>query len=306
MVEKGLSAVPRVPYVPAAGDDLLEVVSFGTLRQRMARLGATRRPERPEFHLLLHVSSGAMVHTVDFREYAVSSGSWLWVRPGQVQRFGDLSDVEGALVLFRGEALDRASASAAGVGDPFGRTLWTPDTDSATATAQALDHLYAEFESLSRDSQVRRSVLQHLLAALLLRLTDPGGQIGTTAAMQHSEPFLAFRRLVEASFADHRDVGYYARQLGYSPRTLRRATIAAAGMGAKEFIDQRVVLEAKRLLTHEDESVERIAARLGFPDASNFVKYFAQRASSTPAAFRARSRGGEHRPGLGGPEDGAC
>ncbi|MFV2116959.1 helix-turn-helix domain-containing protein [Streptomyces sp. Act-28] len=304
MVEKGRDEVLRVPYVPAVGGEPLEVVTFEHLRRRMARLGVGRRTERPEFHLLLHVSSGGMLHTVDFREYAVSTGSWLWVRPGQVQRFGDLSDVDGGLVLFREEALDHATASVTGVGDPFGRTLWTPDTDSSTATTRALDHLYAEFESLPQDSRVRRPVLQHLLAALLLRLTDPGGQAGTAAAPEHSEPFLAFRRRVEASFAHHRDVGYYARELGYSPRTLRRATIAAAGMGAKEFIDQRVVLEAKRLLTHEDQPVEQIASRLGFPDTSNFVKYFAHRTGTTPAAFRARSRGRDHPPGARGRDDG--
>lgn len=291
MVKNGPSDVQRVPYVAGAGGEILEVVTLEQMRRRMARLGVGRRTERPEFHLLLHLSSGDMVHTVDFREYAMSAGSWLWVRPGQVQRFGDLSGVDGALVLFREEALDPTSATVAGVGDPFGRTLWTPDTESAAATVRALSHLQAEFESLPQHSHVRLPVLQHLLAALLLRLTDPSGQVGTAAAPEHSEPFLAFRRLVEVSFTQHRDVDYYARKLGYSSRTLRRATITATGVGAKEFIDQRVVLEAKRLLTHEDQPVERIAARLGFPDASNFVKYFAHRTATTPAAFRAQARG---------------
>ncbi|WP_307202756.1 AraC family transcriptional regulator [Nocardioides zeae] len=286
-----------MPYAAGAGGDLLEVVTLEQLRRRMARRGVGRRTERPEFHLLLHLDGGEMVHTVDFREYAVGAGSWLWVRPGQVQRFGDLSGVDGALVLFREEALDPSAASAAGVGDPFGRTLWTPDSESAAATVRSLDHLRLEFESLPRHSHVRLPVLHHLLAALLLRLTDPSGQLGTAAAPEHSEPFLAFRRLVEVGFVQHRDVEHYARELGYSSRTLRRATITATGVGAKEFIDQRVVLEAKRLLTHEDQPVERIAARLGFPDTSNFVKYFAHRTATTPATFRARARGRDQPPG---------
>ncbi|MFE3830428.1 helix-turn-helix domain-containing protein [Streptomyces sp. NPDC059092] len=91
-------------------------------------------------------------------------------------------------------------------------------------------------------------------------------------------------------FTRARDVGHYARALGYSPRTLTRAAVAAAGVGAKEFIDRRVVLEGKRLLAHGDEPVAGIGARLGFLDTSNFVKYFVQRTGTTPTTFRSRYR----------------
>jgi AraC-like DNA-binding protein len=82
----------------------------------------------------------------------------------------------------------------------------------------------------------------------------------------------------------------YARVLGYSARTLSRATLAAAGLGAKEFIDRRVVLEAKRLLAHSDDTAAHIAGRLGFPSAPHFSKYFHQRTGETPIAFRAGVR----------------
>ncbi|MFD8010766.1 helix-turn-helix transcriptional regulator [Streptomyces sp. NPDC058955] len=98
---------------------------------------------------------------------------------------------------------------------------------------------------------------------------------------------LCFRRAVESDFAHARDVGHYAQALGYAPRTLTRASLAAAGVGAKDCIDRRVILEAKRLLAHDDAPVVSIAARLGFPDPSNFTKYFTQRTGTTPAAFRA-------------------
>ncbi|MEV6152952.1 AraC family transcriptional regulator [Nonomuraea sp. NPDC052129] len=135
----------------------------------------------------------------------------------------------------------------------------------------------------------RSAILQRLLAVLLLRLTHLTAPVGTLPA-EHAETFQRFRAAVEIDFTRARDVGHYARVLGYSPRTLTRAALAAAGVGAKEFIDRRVVLEAKRLLAHGDQSVAGIGARLGFLDTSNFVKYFVQRTDSTPAAFRSRYR----------------
>lgn len=290
MVKNGHSRIEPVPYQAPAAEDALEVLSMHELARRMERAGVRRRTERPNFHLLLRVQRGQLIHTVDFRAYAVDAGAWLWVRPGQVQRFEALDAVEGAVVLFQQDYLDRATVTDTHLDDSQGRIRWPVADDAAHAVDLALEHLSQEFGRPSGTDATRRAILRHLLAVLLLRLTDPHDQLGSRIE-DHGEPFRAFRQAVENQFTLHREVGYYARTLGYSPRTLRRATLAAAGMGAKEFIDQRVILEAKRLLAHEDDAVGRVAARLGFFDASNFVKYFAQRTGHTPAAFRTTHRG---------------
>ena len=289
MVKNGQSGIEPVLFEAPATEDALEVLSLTELARRMERAGMVRRTERPDFHLLLHVQRGRLVHTVDFQEYTVDPGAWLWVRPGQVQRFEPLGAVEGAVVLFQQEYLDRATVTDTHLDDPQGRTLWPVADDTAHAVDLALHHLAVEFQPLPGASTARRAILRHLLAVLLLRLTAPQSQLGSPT-QDPSEPFRAFRRAVEAHFPHHREVAHYARALGYSPRTLRRATLAAAGVGAKEFIDQRVILEAKRLLAHEDDGVGQVATRLGFLDTSNFVKYFAHRTGHTPAAFRAAHR----------------
>ncbi len=81
--------------------------------------------------------------------------------------------------------------------------------------------------------------------------------------------YLRFRDAVEKDFTRTRRVEDYAHFLGYSARTLSRAALAAAGLGAKEFIDRRVVLEAKRLLAHSDQTAARIADRLGSGHVAN-------------------------------------
>ncbi|GGS99147.1 helix-turn-helix transcriptional regulator [Streptomyces janthinus] len=96
---------------------------------------------------------------------------------------------------------------------------------------------------------------------------------------------------MERDFAHTRRVEDYAETLGYSARPLSRATLTAVGLGAKEFIDRRVVLEAKRLLAHSDQSAARIADRLGFSSATHFSKYFHHRTGRTLIAFRDTHRG---------------
>lgn len=268
----------------------VEVLSLADLRHRVPGERLTA-PQRPDFHHLIALTGGTLGHTVDFTAYALEPGSWLWVRPGQVQQWGDLAHAEGTLILFRQDFLDPATTTGAHVEDPHGPVLRRPLPEDAQALRLAADHLTAEFHALGRlPLEIHTAALRHLLAVLVLclaHLTAPAG----SPAPEPDTTYLRFRDAVEKNFTRTRRVEDYAQTLGYSARTLARATLAAAGLGAKEFIDRRVVLEAKRLLAHSDQSAARIADRLGFSSATHFSKYFHQRTGQTPIAFRDTVRG---------------
>jgi AraC-like DNA-binding protein len=81
-------------------------------------------------------------------------------------------------------------------------------------------------------------------------------------------------------------VADYADRLGYSVRTLTRASAAATGRSARELVDARIALEAKRLLAYTDLPASAVGRRLGFSEPTNFGKFFLRRTGITPAAFR--------------------
>ena len=283
--------IREVAYAAPAGTPAgVEVLSLATLRSR-AREGALSAPQRPAFHHLLTLDSGMLWHTVDFTGYALAPGSWLWVRPGQVQQWHDLTKAEGTLILFQPDFLDPATAGLAAVQGPHPPAMRTALGDDLAVLQLATKHLQREFDcaqGLTREVHV--AVLRHLLAALVLRLAYPAGQVRTPVG-EHPDVFLRFRDAVERDFTSTRRVEDYARALAYSPRTLSRATIAATGVGAKEYIDRRVILEAKRLLAHSDRAAAQIATELSFSSATNFSKYFHERTGTSPMAFRADVRG---------------
>ncbi|MGW3939399.1 helix-turn-helix domain-containing protein [Streptomyces phaeochromogenes] len=283
--------VPEISFAAPAGTPAgVEVLSLADLRHRVRgeRLAA---PQRPDFHHLIALTGGTLWHTVDFTAYALEPGSWLWVRPGQVQQWGDLTRAEGILILFRQDFLDPATTTVARTEDPHAPVLRRPLPRDAQALRLAADHLTAEFRALGRlPLEIHTAVLRHLLAVLVLRLAHLTAPAGSPTP-EPDATYLRLRDAVERDFAHTRRVEDYAEALGYSTRTLARATLAAAGLGAKEFIDRRVVLEAKRLLAHSDHSAARIAGRLGFSSATHFSKYFHQRTGQTPIAFRDTVRG---------------
>jgi AraC-like DNA-binding protein len=211
----------------------------------------------------------------------------LWIRPGQVQQWGELGGAEGTVVYFEPAFLDADTARVAGLHDSYAPSVIDPDNASGNSLSTLAEQLLEEFDSLGElPLEVHTAVLRHLLAALVLRLSQAGDQPAGARTCPPPELFARFRALVERDFARSRDVSEYAAQLGYSPRTVSRATHEAFGVAAKEFIDRRVMLEAKRLLAHDELSATQIAAYLGFTSATNFTKFFRRHTGSTPGAFR--------------------
>ncbi|MFF7314671.1 helix-turn-helix domain-containing protein [Streptomyces sp. NPDC008137] len=278
-------AIPRVDFNARVGTPAgVEVMSLSEFRRRG---GGGITPQRPDFHHLITTVSGTLKQEVDFTTYDAIPGSWLWVRPGQVQRWGDLSEVEGHLVLFESDFLDPATVVAARLETPGSPVQYDAVVDHGVDLA--IEHLCHEFGAVGNSSlDVHIAVLRHLLSVLVLRLADqPAGLPSTT---EDSDTFRRFREAVERDFTKTREVADYARNLGYSPRTLTRATASAVGTSAKGFIDERVMLEAKRRLAHSDETAVRVAAHLGFSSATNFSKYFQSRAGQSPIQFRNAAR----------------
>jgi len=51
-------------------------------------------------------------------------------------------------------------------------------------------------------------------------------------------------------------------------------------------INERIILEAKRLLLYSDKTNEEVATSLGYKDAGHFSKFFKNNEGLSPTAFR--------------------
>jgi AraC-like DNA-binding protein len=78
----------------------------------------------------------------------------------------------------------------------------------------------------------------------------------------------------------------YAGSLNISTPYLNECVKTTTGYSVSWHIQQRVVLEAKRLLYHSDKSIKEIAGELGYDDYSYFTRLFVKVSGLTPVAFR--------------------
>jgi len=95
---------------------------------------------------------------------------------------------------------------------------------------------------------------------------------------------------IEESFIQLHEVAAYADKLNISAGHLSEVVKEQSGKPAIAHIHERLILEAKRLLFHTEESVKEIAFQLGFEDASYFNRFFKRITSRTPVEYRLSSR----------------
>jgi AraC-like DNA-binding protein len=262
----------------------VQVLSFDALLDRASghRINPSA-PMRPSFHHLVAVRGERLDCSVDFTEHQLVEGDLIWVRPGQILQFGpQLETSQGIVILFAPGFLDDATASAAHADRPDASLVPVRSPALLPLTGMLAD----EYDNPGGlPAAIHIAIIRHVLSILLLRIGNHGHRSSEPA----DAAFEAFRQAVEDGFAHTHRVEDYARQLGYSVRTLTRTSHLATGYGAKRVIQERVLLEAKRLLVHTGLTNAAIAARIGMPDPAAFGKFFRHQTGETPTTFRTAS-----------------
>ncbi len=98
-----------------------------------------------------------------------------------------------------------------------------------------------------------------------------------------------YQRFNQALNQQYRSVGdskTYAHQLCVTPQQLKAATKRVTGKGPKQLINERQLLEAKRLLYWANWSIKEIAWQLGFTSEPYFSRFFKKHTGYTPSQFQ--------------------
>jgi AraC-like DNA-binding protein len=294
------SGIDSVRWQPAGTYPLaLEVLSLADLRRR-APASHWARFQRVHFFILMTVVRGRTRHTVDFTPVDAVPGTWLLLRPQQVQRFDFSRPWGGWAVVFRPElvpALPRSGTSPLpALGAQLARLPGVMHLQArAHAQCEAIVRRMRADAALAASVDDRNALLAFQLGTLAtrLQLVARGLERGAdgTPGSNADERIERLRALAERQAGRRRPAAWYAGQIGCHARTLDRALRASCGQGTKQWLDERLALEAKRRLVHASDPIKRIAADLGFADESNFTKFFRRLAGRTPLDFR-RTQGG--------------
>ena len=100
------------------------------------------------------------------------------------------------------------------------------------------------------------------------------------------EYFKRFFALLATEYKQHRNVNWYAEQLNLSTKYFTSLIRQVSGRTTVDWINDRVIYEARNLLLYSEMSITEIAYHLNFPSTSFFSKYFKNIVGINPSEFR--------------------
>ena len=245
-------------------------------------------PQRPEFHIVYLGLRGKGSLVVDFKSVPLGTDTLTIVARGRVQYFVPSAQLDAWVLLFLPEFVELGARTI----DPLrGASLLSPawPVPALQLTSRDRDELLLLADELASEQARPLDELQpYVMAALLRTILLRGERIARAAGTAPVQPasLARFFTILERDCLRTRSVAHYAKEAGLSARRLAELLVASTGKSTKEVIDDRVVLEHKRLLANTDLTIKELADRTGFAEPTNFVKFFRHRAGTTPQAFR--------------------
>lgn len=106
------------------------------------------------------------------------------------------------------------------------------------------------------------------------------------ASSQKHRLLHAFQKLISENFKVRLSVAGYADKLNITPTHLSRICRDILSTPASKLIDERSLLEAKRLLTYTSLTIAEISYELGYCDPAHFSKFFQGKTGQKPSDFR--------------------
>ena len=288
VVSESGRAIPSISWKRELGGGF-EYLSLASLRKRKLdhRLSDF---QRLKFHLLIFYRQGHGKHMVDFTEHECPPNSVIHISPNQVHAYGNVSTSEAEILVFQKEVLTPAFFDCDEL-PAIPEFLWPPFVRLTTQEAAFLARsfqLLAEHQKRFQSWKEANSARHHALAIASF-CRQASVQHAEASISRASDPrYLRFADLMEGNFRTQHSAMWYAREVGCSYKTLCRVCETTVGLTPKALLDERVFMEARRLLGFSHEPVYEIADELGFSESTNFIKFFQRLADETPEAFRRR------------------
>ena len=134
----------------------------------------------------------------------------------------------------------------------------------------------------------RTESLANLLDILFYALTDyrsdePLYQV----EVRNAHLFNAFYDLLINNYKEQHEIAWYAEKLCLTTKYFSGVIRRITGKSAAQWIDEILILQAKRLLfTRRDMNIQQIAFELGFKGNANFCRFFKDQTGLRPSEYR--------------------
>lgn len=255
------------------------------------RNGKADETHRHNYYTVLIIKKGKGQHKIDFNSYNLDKGQIYFVAPGQVHQVIEIEKSQGYVMTFSCDflienAIPLSFISSLNLFQNYGQS---PPLLPSEAQFNRIESFLKQLFSLFRsDTQMKNLSIGAYLKLLLIECNNICKINPITLGIETSGDHLlrSFKTTVDKNYKQEHSTNFYAKELHITPDHLNRSIKSKTGKTAKEYIQTRIVIEAKRLLYFTALSNKEIAYELGFNEPANFSAFFKKQTSYTPSNFK--------------------
>ena len=249
------------------------------------------KPHRTNFYHIFIFEDCSPIHFIDFRNIEIKPYSLLFIDNHHVHSFDNIRQYKGKMLIFTDNFYCRNDNDTQFLKSSI---LFNDLSDIESFQVinqfdkfQTLCNLIEE-ELANPVDTLKPDILKNYLHNFLLFADRKKRKLGFVEVSKGKDQdyVLTFKDLLEKQYKQSKLVAEYADKINISEKRLNQATAKILGKSPKEMIDDRILLEAKRLLVHGNQSIKEIGFQLSFDEPTNFIKYFSKHTDKTPVEFR--------------------
>lgn len=242
-----------------------------------------------QYHIVLFRGEGSF--SVDFTEYDFSGNTVLFFTPYQAFAWSGDADATMEVLTFHGDfyCIEYHKKEVACNGLLFNNIYLYPHIQ---VSDDEYDELLEIFQKIDKETDTETVFSEAILKAYL-QLTLALCSREKKQQLLRAENEIELNRettdiqhLIDKNFITERGASFYASALNLSPSAFSKKTKQLFGKTPTQLIQDRVVLEAKKLLHLTRKSVKEIAASLNFDDEFYFSRYFKKTVGLSPSRYR--------------------
>lgn len=241
-------------------------------------------PHKHDFFIINLFEKGKGVHVIDFVDYQVESRQIHLVFPDQVHQWTIEKETVGyQLMISRGWYESFLPALR------FSGSYYQ-NHPAITVSEEIYQLLLHEFQAIQKelsDENIFWELIQKRSELIGLLVSKSVEGAFKDFEIYNSNPIISkFLNLIDQHFKTERSVSFYAEKLSISANYLNIVCKKNLNRSASSLIQDRILLEAKRLLKVSEMSVKDIVYDLGFYDHASFSKFFKVQTGMTPSQFK--------------------
>lgn len=240
------------------------------------------------FYLLVFFTKGNGLHSIDFNQYEIKPGTVYLLNPGQIHSWQLSEDIDGYIVFYSLEVYNLYFGKKKIEDYPFFSSL--RNSPEIILNNQQMADITTYFELLIHENHKKELKKTDKLLNLIDIIHIELARIYTLSTNHDIHSYhIKIKELEDlvALFYKHQKLpSFYADKMNISLKHLNRICKNVLNTTATDFIYSKVILESKRLLSTQKQSISEVADEMGFENHSYFTIVFKKYAGVTPQQFK--------------------